>query len=67
MEWLLFNDKNLSVMEEEQVKGYMMLREEVIIRLFTKYGCIDLSYDNTDEMISDYAKIRGAHNYEKTK
>ena len=45
----------------------MLLREEVIIRLFTIYGCVDLSYDSSDVMINDYDKIvRGLKHEEGT-
>ena len=62
---LLLNDKNLSTMKEEVIKGYQLLREEVIIRLFTTYGAVDLQYDDLDSAVSDYAKIRGGYNNEK--
>lgn len=57
MKYYFFNDKNLSIMDKEQVKGFMLLREEVIIRLFTIYGCIDLSYDTLPIAVDDYQKI----------
>ena len=65
MKWILFNDKNMTTINEEVIKGYMFLRAECILRLFTTYGGIDLIYDNLDDIISDYARIRGGHNNEK--
>ena len=62
---LLLNDKNLSTMKEEVIKGYQLLRGEVIIRLFTTYGAVDLQYDDLDSAVKDYAKIRGGYINEK--
>ena len=58
---LLLNDKNMSTMKEEVVKGYQLLRGECIIRLFTTYGAVDLQYDTLDDAIGDYARIRGGY------
>ena len=39
MKCYFFNDKNI-------IQGFQMLRGEVIIRLYTKYGAVDLGYDS---------------------
>lgn len=67
MNYYFFNDKNLSIMDKGQIKGFMLLREEVIIRLFTIYGCVDLSYDSSDVMINDYDKIVRGLKHEEDK
>ena len=64
MKWILFNDKNMTTINEEVIKGYMFLRGECLLRLFTTYGGIDLVYDSIEDIISDYSRIRGGHNNE---
>ena len=57
MKCYFFNDKNLTIMDKNIIQGFQMLRGEVIIRLYTKYGAVDLGYDSLDVLIEDYDSI----------
>ena len=57
MKCYFFNDKNLTIMDRDIIQGFQMLRGETIIRLYTKYGAVDLGYDSLDMLVKDYDSI----------
>ena len=63
--YLIFNDKNKSMFKKDIIQGYQLLMEELLIRLFSNYGAVDLAYGSEKAIIEDYDYVTEVISHEE--